>query len=289
MPMTGTKDATVMAGMQSYVVRYNHSRYVCLLLPNRRNRHVRLRIVPGQPSPADHAAACCCTETHSEYGQLHLFWVPAAVPFIVQVTYPPTLARREVCRLVDEHAAWIARQCQRLIKETSSFARQRLPGKNKLLYRGKVCRLVVVKDTRRETAAWQDGCMVLRLHSDEREYVNRYIHRWFTREALRVIGRRIQEIGAPWAGKPFRIRINNPKTRWGSCSARGTLSFSWKLLMAPDYVCDYILVHELAHLQEMNHSARFWKLVSDHGANVKRAKLWLKTNGRKLDMQPWCR
>ena len=79
-----------------------------------------------------------------------------------------------------------------------------------------------------------------------------------------------------------RVRIGAQKTRWGSCSARGTLSFHWKLMLAPPKVLDYVIVHEVCHLKEMNHSGAFWSwvgfLMPDYGEQRK----WLKEHGEEL-------
>lgn len=82
--------------------------------------------------------------------------------------------------------------------------------------------------------------------------------------------------------KISRISVRDTSTRWGSCSSTGSLSFSWRLIFAPSFVLDYVAAHEVAHLQEMNHSSQFWNLVEHHCSATGKAKSWLKTNGRSL-------
>ncbi len=79
-----------------------------------------------------------------------------------------------------------------------------------------------------------------------------------------------------------RIRINDPRSRWGSCSSRGTLSFSWRLVMAPERVLNYVAAHEVAHLREANHSERFWQLVEMLDPAYRPARAWLKRHGNEL-------
>lgn len=79
-----------------------------------------------------------------------------------------------------------------------------------------------------------------------------------------------------------RITIRDQKTRWGSCSARGTLSFNWRLMLAPPAVLDYVVVHELSHLTHMNHSKAFWSLVESACPDYRTHRKWLKEHGQEL-------
>ena len=79
-----------------------------------------------------------------------------------------------------------------------------------------------------------------------------------------------------------RIAIRDQKTRWGSCSGEGNLNFNWRLIFAPAGVLDYVVVHELAHRKEMNHSPRFWMVVEDTMPEYRKYQKWLKENGRGL-------
>jgi predicted metal-dependent hydrolase len=82
--------------------------------------------------------------------------------------------------------------------------------------------------------------------------------------------------------KPSRITVRDTASRWGSCSSARSLSFSWRLILAPDFVLDYVVAHEVAHLREMNHSPRFWAHVKSLIADKSVAQDWLHTNGREL-------
>jgi len=82
--------------------------------------------------------------------------------------------------------------------------------------------------------------------------------------------------------KPSRITVRDTASRWGSCSSARSLSFSWRLILAPDFVLDYVVAHEVAHLKEMNHSPRFWAHVKYLVADKNTAQNWLRVNGREL-------
>lgn len=83
-------------------------------------------------------------------------------------------------------------------------------------------------------------------------------------------------------GTYSRISIRSQKTRWGSCSAKGTLSFNWRLMLAPPAVLDYVVVHELCHLSHMDHSDSFWKKVESVYPDYRTARKWLKDHGHEL-------
>ncbi len=79
-----------------------------------------------------------------------------------------------------------------------------------------------------------------------------------------------------------RITIRDQRSRWGSCSVSGDLSYSWRLILAPDYVLDYVAAHEVAHLRHLNHSPRFWRLVLTHCKDAARARDWLRAHGQDV-------
>jgi len=86
---------------------------------------------------------------------------------------------------------------------------------------------------------------------------------------------------------PASVRINNAKARWGSCSANRNINYSWRLIMADDEVIDYVIVHELAHLIEMNHSSRFWSIVEDMLPDYRKRKARLRELQKRLASEDW--
>jgi predicted metal-dependent hydrolase len=101
------------------------------------------------------------------------------------------------------------------------------------------------------------------------------LERWYRDQALDWLPRRIAHHGAGLGLAPRRVTIRDQRTRWGSCSARGTVSLNWRLMLLPQALADYVVVHELCHLRHLDHSARFWELVAtvipDH--RLQRARL----------------
>jgi len=108
------------------------------------------------------------------------------------------------------------------------------------------------------------------------------LEQWYRKEAARLISGRIDELSSQMGISYQRIVIRGQKTRWGSCSHKKNLSFNWKLIMAPEPVVDYVIIHELTHLKEMNHSKRFWELVARYCPRWREHKKWLKQHEADL-------
>ena len=79
-----------------------------------------------------------------------------------------------------------------------------------------------------------------------------------------------------------RISIRDTKSRWGSCSSQGNLSFCWRLIMTPEWVLNYVIAHEVSHLKHMDHGPEFWQIVGTFGVKPKQARRWLNQHGRVL-------
>lgn len=105
---------------------------------------------------------------------------------------------------------------------------------------------------------------------------------WLRLLARQRLGAACSTHAAALGVRPARIGLGDPRSRWGSCSARGTLTFSWRLAMAPPAVLDYVAAHEVAHLVEMNHGPGFWALVAARVPDHARHRTWLGREGRAL-------
>ena len=124
---------------------------------------------------------------------------------------------------------------------------------------------------------------VSNLTDQERQHEIRYISKQLKPLILDRISK-YEPLLPAWHRPITSVAIRNQKTRWGSCSSKGTLSFNWKLYLAPIEVLDYVVVHELCHLCEMNHSAAFWGLVEQIMPDYRERMKWLKQNGNTLEI-----
>jgi predicted metal-dependent hydrolase len=127
---------------------------------------------------------------------------------------------------------------------------------------------------------WREGGEI---HVSGRpEHLPRRVEDWLKLEARREIERRAQEKAEALGKKIRRVTIRDPHSRWGSCSPDGALSFSWRLILAPRFVLDYVVAHEVAHLRELNHSNRFWRITETLTAEMDKARGWLTQHGAGL-------
>jgi predicted metal-dependent hydrolase len=101
-------------------------------------------------------------------------------------------------------------------------------------------------------------------------------------QAVEILPQRLRVLAAVHALVVSRISIRNPKARWGSCSRDGHICLNWRLVRMPEWVRDYVLIHELMHLKQMNHSPAYWVLVSAACPGYRDARQWLRLNGRRF-------
>lgn len=112
----------------------------------------------------------------------------------------------------------------------------------------------------------------------------RLIAKWYAERAIEFIGARVQVYAARTGIRPSSVSVTGARRRWGSCSAQGRLNFAWRLIMAPPDVIDYVVVHELAHIEHHNHSRAFWARVGEIMPDYAVKRKWLKDNGALLGL-----
>lgn len=140
----------------------------------------------------------------------------------------------------------------------------------------------IVRSAKGPAPVWiERGTRAIRIRG-ESEHAPRRVLDFLKREARRVLDARALEFSARVGVKPKRITVRDTASRWGSCSTTRALSFSWRLILAPTFVLDYVVAHEVAHLRHMNHGSRFWDLVRELVGNVERPQVWLSQNGPLL-------
>lgn len=194
----------------------------------------------------------------------------------LRVTVPPGLRRGEVEKFLDRHQGWLEQRLAKVPDRPQVRPGIRIP------VRG-VPHLIVHEPGKRGTVevSRDETGPVLIVHGD-RLHLPRRVADFLKREARREIEALVAKHTAAVGRKAKAIRFKDTTSRWGSCTSDGSLSFSWRIMMAPAPVIDYLVAHEVAHLKEMNHGPKFWKLCTELCPDTKRCKDWLKRNGGAL-------
>src|SRR5690242_3803656 len=195
----------------------------------------------------------------------------------VILTIPPRGTLKEARAFAEKHRAWIAVRLGRL-PPAAPFADGVL-----LPLRGEPHRITHRHGAR--GTVWTendgDGGQLLCV-AGQAPHLNRRVADFLHREARADLERASMRFAAELGLRVRRVSVRDQSSRWGSCSTTGVLSFSWRLILAPRYVLEYLAAHEVAHLLEMNHSARFWRVVTRLVPDHERAKGWLDAHGADL-------
>jgi predicted metal-dependent hydrolase len=136
-------------------------------------------------------------------------------------------------------------------------------------------------DSRRGVVSLEAGTGLIHVPGDP-AHISRRLLDFLKAEARADLTQASRRYAALMGVSFRRIAIRDQRSRWGSCSSAGELSYSWRLILTPDYVLDYVAAHEVAHLRHLDHSARFWRLVLTHCPNAARAKNWLRQHGQEV-------
>lgn len=189
----------------------------------------------------------------------------------VLVTVPRRASKRAAEAAVGELRPWIER---RLADVAAARAAVEQRG-DTLPYLGETLTLLREPGRRR---VHRRGNVLLVPAGDARDA----IERWYRRMAHGEIAPRLDEAVAAIGHRYTRLTIRNQRTRWGSCSTSGAMSFNWRLLLAPEEVLDYVVWHEACHLAHMDHSPRFWGLLRRHRPGYEQPRRWLRRHGHTL-------
>jgi predicted metal-dependent hydrolase len=195
----------------------------------------------------------------------------------VVLTMPPRGSLKEARAFAQKHGGWIAARLDRL-PEPAPFEHGTV-----LPLRGIDHRIEHRRSTR--GTVWTeagDGGVQLLCVAGEAPHVARRVSDFLKREAKKDLEAASRLAAERLGVKLKRVSIRDQSSRWGSCSTTGVLSYSWRLIFAPPFVLDYLAAHEIAHLVEMNHSRRFWRLVERICPDFTRAKAWLDAHGSEL-------
>ncbi len=176
-------------------------------------------------------------------------------------------------RLVKKKISWIKAKIREIRMQPNAFGKEFVPGES-FLFLGQPYRLRFSDDTQARVD-FRDGFIVAQKYQS---HAKKLLTEWYKYQARKRIGERVEWYARVLGLKYQTVKITGAQNRWGSCSPDNNLNFSWRLIMAPLSVVDYVVVHELTHLQERNHSKGFWNRIRDVFPDYKERVKWLKEN-----------
>lgn len=198
----------------------------------------------------------------------------------IHLSVPYHTSRNEIERFLRKTESWIISKVSEKERASRESKKAFIPGE-KFLYLGEFYPLEIRDSDHREPPLKLSFGKFILDQGHLKEARDLFIN-WYKREAQETIARRLEYYSHRLGLFPKTIRITNAQFRWGSCSRENRLSFSWRVMMAPLAIVDYILIHELAHIKEKNHSKSFWGFLESILPDYRRRRLWLKENSHRL-------
>jgi predicted metal-dependent hydrolase len=201
----------------------------------------------------------------------------------VEVRAPLKMPKRDIAKFVESKERWIA---EHLAQSQENLARRKAFALNygdTVTFRGAEYPLTAKDGTRADF----DSVQFYLPPNLAPEQIKAAVAQIYCRLAKLHIAERVMHFAGLMKASPIAVKIHGAKTRWGSCSANKSLNFSWRLVLADDTVIDYVVVHELAHVTELNHSARFWAIVESVLPDYKERQKRLKELQRRLNVEDW--
>ena len=209
-------------------------------------------------------------------------WVKVEDSDGLVLVLPPRVHASSATDIIRRHRDWIvARLAER--DELRAQAPAPIGESSTVFYRGRPISLRVRNCAcAKPSVAWYRNEVVVTVPRHEAPQISEVLLQSYRERAKEVFRRRIEVFSQLVRAFPKRVSIRDQKTRWGACTSRGTLTFNWRLILAPPAVLDYVVIHELCHLRFPNHGPRFWQAVAQICPQYENYKSWLRLNGHRL-------
>jgi predicted metal-dependent hydrolase len=197
----------------------------------------------------------------------------------VVVRAPLGTSDTSIRRVVEAKRLWLYEKTNHKQKYPAYATRKEFVAGETLLYLGRNYRLDLTNDDM-PGLHFNGGFTLSRRYRTD---AARLVREWYIERARQKLPAKVDAFAKALGVTYGRVLISDLKVRWGSCTPKNNLNFNWRIIKAPTFVIDYVIVHELAHLLEPNHTPRFWNIVSVQVPRYEEAKAWLRENGRVLE------
>ncbi len=205
-------------------------------------------------------------------------------PGLVEVIAPDRLSKNQVLDFVASKGQWIQKKLAQMALAQDQIIERKYETGEYLLLQGKEVPFILQVDPERKTikvSHSQDGITVTSPVHDK-EAIGSVLEKWYITAGQQIVEERIAHYQRFFPMAPSKVQVKNQKRRWGTCTSGRALYFNWRIVMAPVEIIDYLVVHEMCHMLEMNHSPRYWSLVEQVLPDYKKRRKWLKENGMRL-------
>lgn len=205
---------------------------------------------------------------------------------VIKVRVPDFMSDENVRRLVVRKSVWMRNKIEEYKTRPSNNLKEYVSGENFPIL-GKNHRLKVVECSEPSTVELKDGYLYVTstVGQSNPSQIQTSVEEWFKTLALNRLTEKTERYAKIIGVEPTSVSIKSYKSRWGSCSSTGDISYNWKIIVAPHKVVDYIVIHELCHLREQNHSPRFWRHVERYAPDWKECRNWLKNTPIIFDVR----
>ena len=196
---------------------------------------------------------------------------------------PRGVSKKILYDLIKRKQNWIKQRAILNVEEQNLKNREFIDNE-KFYYRGNEYRLSLILG-RKEAVKIEEGLLQVWYVDDNsiaRSTIKRLLEDWYLKESTKVLKARTEELAQQMKVQPCGITVKNYNSKWGSCTANNKISYNWRIIMAPDCIVDYLIIHELSHIIEPNHSKNFWYQVGNYCKDFKKKRKWLRENGHKL-------
>ncbi len=200
----------------------------------------------------------------------------------LSIVLPRGYPVEQLPRIMEEKRNWILSRLSRFEENSASRSYKEKTDGNIIPFMGRSLKLSLAAADMESNVIALVGDSLSVTFNFRKENIDNLIKGWYRTQAENYIGERVPELSALCGVSCKKVTIRSQRTRWGSCSQKGNLSLNWKLIIAPPEVIDYVILHELLHIKEMNHSKRFWKLVDKYCPAWRDHRKWLRKASIRL-------
>ena len=201
----------------------------------------------------------------------------------IKLNVPFFLSNKKIDELLKKKLNWITKQLH-LQSNTHPLIKKTYLNGEKFKYLGQVYKLQIIKGKKYSINIENNLLIVVVKNIEDTIKIKRLIKKWLHEQSASYFKENTFFYSKKNNLNVTSVKVREYKARWGSCSINGDISFNWRLIMAPPHIIEYVIIHELMHIKEHNHSSRFWDLVKSQYPNIKDAKQWLIYNGRTLNI-----